>query len=359
MAAGVAVLAVRAVTPEEEFWHRFLSAELPSQKCQAILKELGTSGSLSVGMLLRQGSLSDRERGLIRNADVLALKNVLLAGARLVRSDELGEMLQQAMFAPPAVFIKGDESCLFAPTVAIVGTRRASTYGKAVAQKFAEAFARAGMTVVSGGAYGIDASAHRGALAVGGKTAAVLLTAIDRVFPREHAGLFQQIGASGCLLSQFAPGSRDSNYRPLIRNLTVAALSHAVVVIEAPQKSGALSTAAAANELGRQVFVVPANIENENFRGSHALIRDGATLVDHPDHVLMALGIQPGHAIVDVESLTPAQEQIMAILTTSPLAAEFIAERTGIGNGEVLGELTLLELEGKVVRDLGGYARRP
>lgn len=241
-----------------------------------------------------------------------------------------------------------------------MGTRHASAYGRAVAQKFAEAFARAGVTVVSGGAHGIDAAAHKGALAADGITVAVMLTGIERVYPLEHRGLFQQIRQKGCLLSQFAVGAQPGKFRPLMRNRTIAALSQAVLVVEAPAKSGSLNTATAAAEIGVPLFVVPANIDAEGFRGSHALIREVATLVEHPDQVLMDLGIrtveQPKLLAVPENEV---QAKILAVLSTDPMNSEKIAQTAGLSPDEVLSELTMLELEGLVLRDGAGYVIKP
>lgn len=267
--------------------------------------------------------------------------------------------MREVPFVPPAIWTWGDISCGESPTIAVAGTRNASTYGKAVAQRFASSLAAAGVTIVSGGALGIDAAAHRGALEAGGKTIAVLITGVDRAYPREHVQLFGAIKDQGCLVSQFPLGTAKPAWdtRPLQRNQTIAALSQAVLIIEAPSKSGALTTAHAANELGRQVFVVPANIDNLNFKGSHALIRDGATLVDHPDQILEALHIEPPRLEAASTDLNESQRRILEVLSTTPLASEFIVERTGLDTSEVLSELTMLELEGLVMRDAGGYAK--
>jgi DNA processing protein len=240
-----------------------------------------------------------------------------------------------------------------------VGTRAATTYGKAVAMKFAEAFVRAGVTVVSGGALGIDAAAHKAALAHGGKTIAVLAGGVDQVYPAVHSAMFNQIRGSGCLVSHHAIGSRPNGYRFLSRNHLIAGLSLGVVVVEAPQRSGALATALAAGEQGKQVFVVPANIDNANFKGSHALIRDGAQLVDHPDHVLSALGIAAGTAQMALPELSSTGARIMNALASEPLTIEFLGERTGLDTSEVMAELTMLEIDGRVLRDAGKYAVRP
>jgi DNA processing protein len=242
--------------------------------------------------------------------------------------------------------------------VAIVGTRGASAYGRACAMKFAEALARAGVTVVSGGALGIDAAAHKGALEAGGRTVAVLAAGIDNVYPSVHAGLFRQIRAQGALVSQFAVGVKPGDYRFLVRNSLVAALSQAVLVVEAPLRSGAMRTAHAAAEYGRDVFVVPANIDLLSFSGSFSLIRDGAALVSHPDEVLEALGISPA-PVEPQPAAVGLAAKILAVLSTATKSTERIVQDVGGDAPEILSELTMLELEGRVIRDAGGYALRP
>lgn len=305
-------------------------------------------------------SAADRTR--YASVDLAEFRLLVERGMCVLTEAEYPAPLRESGLVPPALFCQGDTSILKGITVAIVGTRNASTYGKAVAQKFGERLAEAGITVVSGGALGIDTAAHKGALRTSGKTAAVLITGLDKSYPRENAGLFRQIAdQGGCLVSQFAVGTKSAwESRPLMRNHTVAALSQALVVIEAPAKSGSLYTAMAANELGRPVFVVPANVDNLNFRGSHQLIRDGATLVDHPNQVLYALGMEPPAR--EESAAAPANEtqrKILSTLSMQPLAPERIVEQTGLPTADVLAELTMLELEGRVIRDTGGFALRP
>lgn len=341
-------------------WQTLLAAELPPLRSRDLVRELGSSSaSVPADWIKNHRSLSKAERQRISYATEDALHEGLKRGVRIVEWPEFPANLQEAKFTPPAVFCWGDWGVVQAPCIAIVGTRAATTYGKAVAMKFAEAFARAGVTVVSGGALGIDAAAHKGALSASGKTVAVLAGGLDKPYPASHRGLFDQIRASGCLVSQFPLGSNPQAYRFLVRNTLVAALCTAVLVVEAPAKSGALTTAHAANDMGRQVFVVPANIENLNFTGSHALIRDGASLVDHPDQVLEALNIRPVAASVAKNVASSVGQRILNVLDVTPLAAEFIAERSKLDPSIVLSELTMLELEGRVVRDTGGYALLP
>lgn len=303
--------------------------------------------------------LSDTERRRIAGASISALDAALAAGVTVLEEPQFPESLAQVHGILPALFIHGHQNSLIAPTIAIVGTRSASTYGKACARKFAEAFSVAGVTVVSGGALGIDAAAHRGTLESGGRTVAVIAAGIDNIYPAVHRSLFESIRESGCIVSQFSVGSRPSEYRFLVRNHLVAALSLAVLVVEAPSKSGAIHTANAANELGREVFVVPANIDMLSFQGSFGLIRDGATLVRHPFEVLQALGIAPREEVVSEPSAGAVGDLILTVLTSNPVSIEKIVERTGLEAGEILAELTMLELDGSIVHDTGGYALKP
>jgi DNA processing protein len=337
----------------------FLQAELQPFKGRTLWRELGSSGDEGVQLLRKHRNLSSTEQSRLESLDLDALDKAIGGGIRPIGFAEYPETLRNWVDNPIGLFGWGEWSCANAPTVAIVGTRGASTYGKAVSMKFAEAFARAGITVVSGGAIGIDGAAHKGALAAGGKTIAVLAGGVDRWYPAIHRGLFQQIRESGCLVSQFACGAKPNAYRFLQRNCLIAGLSRATVVIEAPERSGAIHTANRANEMGRHVFVVPANIENINFRGSHALIRDGAILVDHPDLVMDALGVLPSETTEAASPISEIASKILSNLSTTPLAVEFILDRTGLPMSDVIGELTLLELEGRIIHDAGGYALKP
>ncbi len=341
-----------------EFWQRILAAELAPAKNRVLLEELGSFVSDPLSQLLKSPVPTDAEKARAEAVGIAGLAQALADGVRLLEFDDYPELLHESGNISPALFVRGNPDVLYGPTVAIVGTRSASLYGKACAYKFGQALAKAGVTVVSGGALGIDAEAHRGALDAGGKTAAVLATGLDSVYPRVHRALFDQICGSGCLVTQFAIGSRLNDFKFLIRNTLIASLSHAVLVIEAPAKSGALSTATAANELGREVFVLPANIDMNGFRGSFGLLRDGATLVTHPDQILETLDLQ-GLEEEEPAETTSAGAIILSILTSNPQSTERIVELTGLDPSELLSEITILELEGRVIRGQGGYALMP
>lgn len=188
---------------------------------------------------------------------------------------------------PLALYVKGNVEALSMPSIAIVGTRRATAYGISTAERMAADLARAGWAAVSGLALGIDAAAHRGALDAHGVTVGVLGSALDEFYPEENLDLAKRIVAGGgAVVSQFPFGRRADKTTFPIRNHTVAALSHGVIAVEAPHKSGTLITTSMALEMGRTVMAVPARIDNRMSSGCLKLIRDGARLVRHADDVM-------------------------------------------------------------------------
>ena len=276
----------------------------------------------------------------------------------MATEDDFGQDLLEAPVPPPALFAWGQKETLKRPMVAIVGTRGASTYGKAVAQKFAQVMVQSGLTVVSGGALGIDEHAHLGALEAGGKTVVVLANGVEKAQPPKNKPLFDRVRTAGCLVSPYAVGTPATPDKFQQRNELIASMAQAVIVVEAPAGSGALMAAGAAANLGREVFVVPGPVNSVNFNGSHNLIRDGATLVFHPGQVLEALDIE---ALLEEgqSELTGVQLAINGVLEAEPMPVEVIATRSGLEIGVVMGELTLMELEGLVVRNELGYTRKP
>lgn len=332
-----------------ENWNVFLAAEISPARGRAILQSLDLSSSW-LGQLLRHPDLSPGERKRLEGYRAPTSHTETI----LTESGYSPQIAHAGLFLP-AIHVDGTREWLVKPCIGIVGTRSATSYGRVCARKFAEEFARHGAVVVSGGAVGIDADAHSAALDAGGETIAVLANGVDHVYPSANAGLFERIKTNGALVSQFALGTKPADYKFILRNQLIAAICDAVVVIQAPLKSGAIRTAGFAGEMGREVFVVPGPIDQFGFQGSHALIRDGATLVDHPMQVLETLGI-------DFQSKTspvaqgPAA-QILAVLSSSAIPVEKIVELTGLSTSDVLSELTLLELDGQVMRDPGGFSK--
>lgn len=339
-----------------ELWHRILSAELNPLKSRELAQVLGSRLISSYAELRALSLFSDIERARMDGANERSLRTFLKDGGWFLEPDAFPETLLSVSHPPLALYGMGDATCLTSPLIAIVGTRRAGGYGRAVAKLFAAEFALAGATVISGGAYGIDAAAHEAALE-NGRTCAVLFTGADKVYPLDHRGLFERIKGSGCLLSQFALGTvGDRQFRPLARNRIIAALASAVVIVECPLRSGAMSTATEAAEQDRPVFVVPGMIDNLNFEGSHRLIREGAHLTDHPHQVLEYLGIPPGKK--KEKTVTGnVHHLLMEHLTTDLLSTEVLASRTGLDHGVVLSELTVMELDGLVAREQGKYRK--
>ena len=252
------------------------------------------------------------------------------------------------------------------PRVAVVGARRPTPYGEAVAERLAADLAGAGVVVVSGLARGIDAAAHRGSLAAGGVTVAVLGTGVDVVYPAENATLAAELlERGGALVSEFADGTPPRRGHFPRRNWTMAAISDLVVVVEAGEGSGALITAEAALALDREVMAVPGSVFSPLSVGCHQLLRDGAGLVQNARDVLSALG--RGLEVLDdplrppprLGAAAPApRDGILAHLSESlPTTAAELARRLGLGFAEALARLTALELEGSVRRRGEGYIR--
>lgn len=253
------------------------------------------------------------------------------------------------------------------PRVAIVGSRRPSAYGEAVADRLAADLAAAGVVVVSGLAYGVDAAAHQGALAAQGCTVAVLGTGIDIVYPAAHRGLARRIEErGGALVSEFPDGTPPRRPNFPRRNRTMAALSHAVVVVEAGEGSGALITAEAALSLGRSVLAVPGSVFSPLSVGCHQLLRDGAGLVQNARDVLAELR-QPVEVLDD--PLHPPAElgleapdgQLDGLVRHLPdgvsVDAGSLARRLDLPVSEVVARLTRLELSGHVRQTAAGYER--
>lgn len=244
-------------------------------------------------------SLAERIRGYRGAVDVGAQERALGEfGARLVTMDDpdYPEALAEIYSPPLVLFVRGDIRAASACGVAIVGTRKPSPYGLRAAEYLARDLAAHGVTVISGMAQGIDAAAHRGALDAGGRTIAVLGCGTDIAFPRQHAALMEEIIANGCVISQFPFGMKPLAGNFPQRNRIISGLAQGVAVVEAAPRSGALITARAAAEQGREVFAVPGMITERNAQGPHALIQQGAKLVQNAQDIIVELNFDPLHA---------------------------------------------------------------
>lgn len=287
------------------------------------------------------------------------------AGARLVTwgDPHYPARLRTIAEPPLALAVRGALELDEAPAVAIVGARRASGYGRRVAEDLAWALARVGVTVVSGLAAGIDAAAHRGALRAGGRTVAVLGTGIDRVYPSWHAPLAREVAAQGALVSEFPCGAPPRKEHFPRRNRIVAGLALGTVVVQATLRSGSLGTARHALEAGREVFAVPGPLGDPLHEGPHALIRDGAWLVRGAEDVLDAIApqLRPGLAAARVEAaaaaLHPDEARLLNVLEEARHVDDVI-RAVGGAPATTLETLLALELRGLVVQEPGMRFRR-
>lgn len=340
------------------FWHALLAADLAPDLSRAIVESLGTSSLEPLAALRSWPGLTNAARARLDKVDVRRVQALLEKGYWWREAGDI-EAFAETPVAPLGLFGRGCADALGRPSVAIVGTRQASPYGKACARKFAEHLAESGWLVLSGGALGIDNQAHEGALAAGGATIAVLGTGADVDYPAAHAPLYQRMCEKGAVVSPFAFGTDSFPGNFLHRNDVIAALAHAVLVVEAPSGSGALRTAQTAADLGKPVYAVPGPLSTGKFKGSHGLIRDGATLVDHPGQITEELGILSEFVPARKELTTDAENELMRFLDETPKLIEEIVRLSGLDAPSVMSEMTLLELEGQVIRTPEGFIAAP
>jgi len=290
-------------------------------------------------------------------------------GVRLWLRDEAAypRPLRDICDPPPILYGRGTYLSQDELAIGIVGSRRATLYGRQQAERFGAGLARAGFTVVSGLARGVDACAHRGALQAGGRTIAVLATGLANIYPPEHAEFAELVVAAGTLLTE-APLDRG----PLPglfpqRNRIISGLSHGVLIVEADRKSGALHTARHAQEQGRQLFVIPGRIDSPASAGCHDLIRDGATLVQSVDDILQELGplpapvqTAPHETVLTPRELTLNEPErlVLQAVPTQPTLVDDVLSRLDLEPPCVLATLTVLEMKRLVRRLPGGQVVR-
>ncbi len=271
--------------------------------------------------------------------------------------------------APPAVLcLRGNRSIESARSLAIVGTRRASGYGRAVARRLASDLARLGLTVVSGLAHGIDTAAHRGALDAGSNTVAVLGSGLAHPYPAANHRLMEAIAASGTVLSEYPLRARPTKWSFPQRNRIISGLCRGVIVVEAPARSGALITARLALAQGREVFAVPGPITSTASLGTNQLIKDGATLVETAQDVLaefpdLAARLRSAPQRKKPEALShlsPQQERIYELIGLEPLHIDDIISRANVPPAQAAHCLLTLQLE-ELIQEVEGrrYIRKP
>jgi DNA processing protein len=285
------------------------------------------------------------------------LNKIARAGVRLVtRTDpEYPVNLTHLHDPPPFLYLRGS----FVPedhiAIAVVGSRFASSYGKGVAQDLARGLAEKGVTIVSGLARGIDAEAHRAALAAGGRTVAVLGSGLDIIYPNEHRALAAEIPAHGAVVSEFSLGSKPDAAHFPYRNRVISGLTLGTVVVEAAENSGSLITARCALEQNREVFAVPGPITTSRSRGPHRLIKDGAKLVEGIDDILheIAPALAPPRPTLPetpTATLEPHEALLVGLFDGEPQHVDALIARSGLSAARVLEVLLGMELKGVVTQ---------
>lgn len=296
---------------------------------------------------------------------------------RLLRFDEADfpPQLETIPQPPAALFVAGDPAVLLGPQVAIVGARSASAQGLATARDFSRTLSRAGLTITSGMADGIDGAAHAAALDAGGQTVAVVGTGPDLVYPRKHRELADRIVEHGAIVSEFPPGTEARPDHFPRRNRLIAGLALGTLVVEAGLQSGSLITARLTAEAGREVFALPGSIHNPLAKGCHRLIRDGARLVETAGEVIEALApaaqaqgaglrarLEAAPSVAPSEPASHAQDHDYALLLSAlsdvPASLDELVARTGLAPAALSSMLLLLELEGTVAPSVNGRWQR-
>ena len=334
---------------------RFGSSEAVLAAAPSQLREVpGVGATLARKIVAANDEIdAEQELGLCREHGITIVVDTDPAYPRLLRE----------IHNPPAfLFVHGDLKPEDALSVAIVGTRHATSYGRQQAERLAAGLARAGLTIVSGLARGIDAAAHRAALQAGGRTLAVLASGVLNVYPPEHAGLAGEVRGRGALISENPPLSEPVSGAFPQRNRLISGLSLGVIVVEAAERSGALITARHAMEQGREVFAVPGRVDSRTSRGCHRLIRDGAKLVECVEDVLEEFGPlveatpRPDGTVMHHPAELQLNELELQVLNAIPNEAtsiDRVVEASGLPVQRVLAIISVLEMR-SLIRRLSG-----
>lgn len=308
----------------------------------------------------------------------------------LLADNDFPAMLTKGLTPPPLLFVRGDSQCLHQPALSIVGSRHATPQAMRITHDFAAALARKGVTIISGMASGADTAAHQGALQAMGTTVAVWGTGIDRVYPARNKNLATQIAAHGCIISEFPLGTRPSPGNFPRRNRLIAALSQGTLVVEAATESGSLITARLAGEMGREVMAIPGSIDNPLSKGCHALIKQGAKLVENLEDILQecprllqkkdlqsysnrphlqtddisksSTNTDNSEDLLSVHSsdciLNPMEQQVLDGLGYGIMHPDMLVTALGMAATDVYAHLVTLELGGWITTLPGGCYQR-
>jgi DNA processing protein len=338
---------------------RFGSAEAALRAAPSQWREVPGVGPQVVGSLEEADGIDiEAEIELCRANDI---------GFLLDYHQQYPRLLREIADPPSVLFYSGQLSEADSISIAIVGTRHATRYGRRQAERLAGELARAGVTIVSGLARGIDAHAHRGALNAGGRTVAVLGSGLLELYPRENEELAAAVRDHGVLLSEFPPRTPPMRGHFPRRDRLITGLTLGVIVVEAGQRSGALISARLAAEQGRDVFAVPGPVDNRSSRGCHQLLRDGAILVESADDVFEQLGplVAPaprddGQVVRRPSELTlnDQEKTVLAAIDSRPTSIDQIVATSGVPVHRVLSTISVLEMRRLVHRVSGQLVER-
>jgi len=339
---------------------RFGSAEAVLAADSASLSTVRNVGPKLVNVIRNAGDHVDVEAILQWCGDhqVTILQNT---------SPHYPQSLRELSDAPPILFFEGEIKPCDALAVAIVGTRHATAYGRSQAEKIAYGLAKAGITVISGMARGIDSAAHQGAIDAGGRTIAVYGCGLGHIYPPENVELSRRIADHGALVSEYHPQTKPHSGTFPQRNRLISGLSHATLVIEAPERSGSLITARTAYEQGREVLALPGAVTSRTSQGTNLLIRDGATLIRNVDDVLECLGPlakpvttadgrdvhRPAEAL-----LNDRERLVLDAIATEATAIDNIVQTCGLPVPQVLATISVLEVRRLIRRLSSQYVSR-
>ena len=321
---------------------RFGSAQAVLAATQADLSQVDKVDFKATNNIIRWRELIDLD-GELRRIDQF--------GANIVTTDdsEYPALLRQIYDPPLVLYVRGTLRPEDAYAIAMVGTRQSTLYGRQTAERLARQLAASGVTVVSGGARGIDSAAHEGALQSGGRTIAVLGTGLDIVYPAENVKLYQRIAEQGAVITQFPFGRKGDKQSFPIRNRIVAGMTQGTVVVEANRASGALITANFAAEYGRTVYAVPGRVDSPRSAGCHDLIKDGAQLCESAEDVLAEFShlqaIEPEEPEIPMPTLSHPEQQVFHVLTHEEMQQDEIIRRSELPAAQV--SVILLQLEMK------------
>lgn len=344
-------------------WLILAHAYLRVSEAGRLLEEFGDVGTVVGQSLaaLRSTGLGEEKCAAIASPDSKRIDRALEwlegdAHSIVVHGrDDYPDMLSRIAGAPLLLYVNGNVDALHLPALAIIGSRNPTRGGAKNASDFSRHLARQGFAIVSGLAQGIDAAAHQGALDADGRTVAFLGHGIDRVYPASNRALAHAITGGGALVSEYPLGARPERWHFPERNRLISGLSLGTLVVEAARRSGSLITARLAAEQGREVFALPGSIHNPLSRGCHALIKQGAKLVETADDIINELAPLTGHMLRNATQLDDGDySELRGALSHDPATIDELAQRSGLTIEQLSSMLLILELHGEVESLSGG-----